>query len=207
LGKDKAQCLAACFLILPVENQTCGFDRIRLSTFGPSPWTIHAASVRIAPAPQGHAPWTAHAVAASLGSHRPTGEGPSPSVRILGSVACPRADSSAPSATPRRPRDCVQALPLSPGHFPAHPARRCPCSPWKTQTERGRGRVALLAPAALCGSPVCAQSVAQVDRWDRGHAIRSAWPWSFLAALVSDCGRDWLTSSTREVRGSVPRRA
>jgi hypothetical protein len=32
LGKDKAQCLAVCFLILPVENRTCGFDRIRLST-------------------------------------------------------------------------------------------------------------------------------------------------------------------------------
>ena len=38
LGKDKAQYLTACFLILPVENRTCGFYRIRLSTFGPSPW-------------------------------------------------------------------------------------------------------------------------------------------------------------------------
>jgi hypothetical protein len=32
LGKDKAQCLAACFLILPVENRACGFHRTRLST-------------------------------------------------------------------------------------------------------------------------------------------------------------------------------
>jgi len=32
LGKDKAQYLAVCFLILPVENRTCGFYRIRLST-------------------------------------------------------------------------------------------------------------------------------------------------------------------------------
>jgi hypothetical protein len=32
LGKDKVQCLAVCFLILPVENRTCGFYRIRLST-------------------------------------------------------------------------------------------------------------------------------------------------------------------------------
>jgi hypothetical protein len=32
LGKDKAQYLTACFLILPVEHRTCGFDRIRRST-------------------------------------------------------------------------------------------------------------------------------------------------------------------------------
>src|SRR5712691_2761459 len=32
LGKDKAQYLAVCFLILPVENRTCGFYRIRLNT-------------------------------------------------------------------------------------------------------------------------------------------------------------------------------
>ena len=32
LGKDKAQCLAACFLILPVENRACSFHRTRLNT-------------------------------------------------------------------------------------------------------------------------------------------------------------------------------
>ena len=47
LGKDKAQCLAACFLILPVENRACSFDRTRLNTFGDSPWNIHEASVSI----------------------------------------------------------------------------------------------------------------------------------------------------------------
>jgi hypothetical protein len=39
LGKDTAQYLAACFLILPVEHRACDFHRTRRSTFGPSPWT------------------------------------------------------------------------------------------------------------------------------------------------------------------------
>src|SRR5204862_232762 len=47
LGKDKAQCLAACFLILPVENRTCHFDGIRLSTCDHSPWGDHEALVPI----------------------------------------------------------------------------------------------------------------------------------------------------------------
>src|SRR5215813_8917555 len=38
LGKDKAQYLKACFLILPVEHRACDFHRTRRSTFGRSPW-------------------------------------------------------------------------------------------------------------------------------------------------------------------------
>ena len=52
LGKDKAQCLTACFLILPVENRACGFDRTRLSTCDRSPWHDHEASVPISPVPR-----------------------------------------------------------------------------------------------------------------------------------------------------------
>jgi hypothetical protein len=37
LGKDKAQCSMACFLLLPVKNRPCHFDGIRLSTFDYSP--------------------------------------------------------------------------------------------------------------------------------------------------------------------------
>src|SRR5215813_9436313 len=53
LGKDKAQYLPACFLILPVANRTYGFHRIRLSTFGRSPWGYHEASVSISAASTG----------------------------------------------------------------------------------------------------------------------------------------------------------
>jgi hypothetical protein len=38
LDRDKARCVTAHFLIPAVENRTCGFYRIRLSTCGPSPW-------------------------------------------------------------------------------------------------------------------------------------------------------------------------
>ena len=47
LGRDKARYVAARFLIPPVENRTCDFHRIRLNTFGRSPWGSHEASVSI----------------------------------------------------------------------------------------------------------------------------------------------------------------
>lgn len=86
-------------------------------------------------------------------------------------TAFPCSDYYAPSATPCRHRDFVQGLPLPTIHLPWHPARSFPCSAWQTQMERGRWRVSLLAPSALCGSPVFAQRVEQVDRCDRGHPI------------------------------------
>jgi hypothetical protein len=52
LGKDKVQCLTACFLILPVENRPCHFDGIRLSTCDHAPGGHHEASVPISPVPQ-----------------------------------------------------------------------------------------------------------------------------------------------------------
>ena len=51
LGKRKARSLSH-FLTLPVENRTCHFDGIRLSTFDSSPWVDHEASVPISPVPQ-----------------------------------------------------------------------------------------------------------------------------------------------------------
>ncbi len=47
-------------------------------------------------------------------------------------------------------------------HCSSHLQRTLPCSAWKTQAERYRWRVHLLAPSALCGSPVFAQRVGQV---------------------------------------------
>src|SRR5882724_7186238 len=51
LGKRKARSLSR-FLTLPVENRTCHFNGIRLSTFDSSPWGDHEASVPISPVPQ-----------------------------------------------------------------------------------------------------------------------------------------------------------
>ena len=52
LGSDKAQSQQARLLIAPVQNRTCHFDGIRLSTFDRSPWRGHEVSVPIAPVPQ-----------------------------------------------------------------------------------------------------------------------------------------------------------
>ena len=57
-------CGALRFLLPPVENRTCGFHRIRLNTFGQSPWGDHEASVSIAAASTGlhpcFMPWRRH---------------------------------------------------------------------------------------------------------------------------------------------------
>jgi hypothetical protein len=74
--------------------------------------------------------------------------------------------------------------PFPPAHAPAHPSRSLPCSTWKTQTACWRWRVCLLAPSALCGSPVFAPRGRQVDLWDEGHTSHTGWPSSVLAPLV-----------------------
>jgi hypothetical protein len=60
-------------------------------------------------------------------------------------------------------------------HSPSHPSRSLPCSTWKTQTERDRWRVHLLAPSALCGSPIFGQRVEQVDLCHLCHRLRWTW--------------------------------
>jgi hypothetical protein len=66
-------------------------------------------------------------------------------------------------------------LPYLLAHSPSHPSRSLPCSTWKTQTERDRWRVHLLAPSALCGSPVFGQRVEQVDLCHLCYRRRWAW--------------------------------
>ena len=63
-------------------------------------------------------------------------------------------------------------LPYLLTHSPSQPSRSLPCSTWKTQTERDRWRVPLLAPSALCGSPVFGQRVEQVDLCHLCHRLR-----------------------------------
>jgi len=77
-------------------------------------------------------------------------------------------------------------------HSPCHPSRSLPCSTWKTQTECCRWRVSLLAPSALCGSPVFAPRVRQVDLGDEDTS-HTGWPASVLSPLVYDFRLDWLT--------------
>src|SRR5216683_252152 len=87
-------------------------------------------------------------------------------------------------------------------HCSSHLQRTLPCSAWKTQAERYRWRVHLLAPSALCGSPVFAQRVGQVALCDQGTTIIAGLPWSLLSPLVYDFRLDWLTYQTRSVRVS-----
>ena len=104
------------FLTPPVEDRTCGFHRIRLSTFGRSPWGYHEASVSISAASTGLHPClipcrqhtrensrgTAYAFAGYFVRRllfvlRPSkGEGPSPSVLTLVYPAFLGSDSLCP---------------------------------------------------------------------------------------------------------------
>src|SRR2546427_3695288 len=106
----------------------------------------------------------------------------------------PSSDYDAPSATPLRHRDVVWGLPLPTVHCPWPPERSFPCSAWKTQVERGRWRVALLTPSALCGSPILEQRGGQGDLCHHCQALLSGLSWSIRSALVSDFWLDWLTS-------------
>ena len=70
-------------------------------------------------------------------------------------------------------------------------------------TERCRWRVSLLAPSALCGSPVFGQRVGQVDLCPlctRPPDVH----WSVFSPLVYDFRLDWLTPQTRSVRVRFP---
>ena len=155
----------------PVENRTCDLHRIRLSTFDrsqrPRPLSVPAHFL----SSTGMHPWTACACAGYLCSGLFEGEGPSPWGVFPGRTALPSSDYDAPSVTPLRPRDVVRGLPLPPVHLPGHPERGFPCSACKTQVERVRWRVSLLAPSALCGFPVFTQRVGQGDLCDRGPPI------------------------------------
>ena len=168
---------------------------------------IHEASVHIAPAPQ-YLP--RGQLARSLGTFVPI----FPKARGLrrqSSSWCTRlsrAQTTLPH--PTLPWSIELSSGVSPSllpHCSSHLQRNLPCSAWKTQAERDRWRVHLLAPSALCGSPVFAQRVGQVALCDQGTTIIAGLPWSLLSPLVYDFRLDWLTYQTRSVRVSLPRRA
>jgi hypothetical protein len=114
-----------------------------------------------------------------------------------------RAQTTLPHPTLHEGLGVSLGSPFPTSHSPSHPSRSLPCSTWKTQTECCRWRVCLLAPSALCGSPVFAQRVRQVDLCDEGHTSQTGWPPSVLSPLAYDFRLDWLTSQTRSVRVSV----
>src|SRR6266849_3335527 len=173
LGRDKARCLWVRFLIPPVENRTCGFHRIRLNTFGHSPWGYHEASVSISAASTGLHPcfmpfrrhpreqlaWTAYAFAGycvrrlPLYSVLPKARGLRP-----GEYAPCGRRYRPPTTTPPPPllsgigmSSRVSPLLLSPSLRILRAASRVRCD--RLKRNEGGG-VLLAAPSALCGSPV-----------------------------------------------------
>ena len=97
-----------------------------------------------------------------------------------------RAPTTLPHPTLREGLGVSLGSPFPTSHSPCHPSRSLPCSPWKTQTERGRWRVSLLAPSALCGSPGFGQRGEQVDLCHRGprHPV-SLGPYSHRSCVLS----------------------
>ena len=142
-----------------VENRTCHFDGIRLHTCDHSPGHDHAASVPLAPVPQDSPP------VSSLRVHwGPFGPlfSPARGRRRQASSGCARlsrAPTPLPPPTLHEGRGVAVGAPLPTAHAPAPPARSLPCSIGKTRPERWRWRVSLLAPSALCGSPVFTQRI------------------------------------------------
>jgi hypothetical protein len=115
-----------------------------------------------------------------------------PSSQRLGAFAVrcarlSRAQTTMPHPTLRESLGVSLGSPLPTSHSPSHPSRSLPCSTWKTQTECCRWRVCLLAPSALCGSPVFAQRVGQVDLCDEGIPAKldGLRPYSHRSCMIS----------------------
>ena len=113
LGKRKARSFSR-FLTLPVENRTCHFYGIRLSTFDCSPWSAHEASVPISPVPQVS---TRGQLARSLGPFvslflKARGLRHGWPIPVDTVFLC--SDSYAPSDSPLWPRAFVRRFPLTP---------------------------------------------------------------------------------------------
>jgi hypothetical protein len=182
LGKRKARSFSR-FLTLPVENRTCPFEGIRLSTFDYSPWDDHEASVLISPVPQVS---TCVQLARSLGTFVSLFS-KARGLRRQSLSWCTQlswAQTTMPHPTLRAGLGVSLGSPLPTSHSPSHPSRSLPCSLWKTQTERCRWRVSLLAPSALCGSPGFAQRVGQVGLCDHGnHSSASAVVFTLIARV------------------------
>jgi len=157
----------------PVENRTCGFHRIRLNTFGHSPWGYHEASVSISAASTGLHPcfmpfrrhpreqlaWTAYAFAGYCVRRLPL-YSVLPKARGLrqGEYAPCGRRYRPPTTTPPPPllsgigmSSRVSPLLLSPSLRILRAASRVRCD--RLKRNEGGG-VLLAAPSALCGSPV-----------------------------------------------------
>ncbi len=173
LGKDKAQYLTACFLILPVENRTCGFPRIRRSTCGPSPWQsmqrpfpflqLH----RACPVDSSRGRWgplfpSAQRRGACAGSPHPGGRG-FPTCRLLRPLRpLPATVALHPGAPPS---SCPLAF-LCFGRFPVF------------SMENAHGTMAV-----ACCSPGPVRSLRLPSLWTLGRSgvPRSPWPPSWCA--------------------------
>ena len=193
------------FLIPSVENRACGFDRTRLSTCDHSPWMpmkrrfsfrqFHGCppvdSLRV------------HWVPVFPSSHRrgafairpPPGVPSFPGFRLLCPIRLSSLASSFREVFP--PHSFPTALHLHRGVSRVPPGRL---------KQHDVGGVFISLPLPLFAAP-------QV--LDRGEdrlisvtfASVSGRHWSLLSPLVDDFGLAWLTSPTRSVRVSVPRRA
>ena len=210
LGRDRAQCLAVCFPIPPVENRACGLHRTRLSTCGRSPWGSHAASVSLAAAstgmPPGLIPLRRHPRDLSRGQL----------ARALGTVC---ADSSVYSVLPKarglRRGECAPCRrryrPRTP---PPHPPRLSGSGmssgvspvllstsldllreasrvPHARRKRHEGGGVSLAAPSALCGCPVNRQGRAGCPVLPE-HCPPARWP--LLVPRGNTFGRAWLAA-------------
>src|SRR5215471_16224470 len=141
LGKDEAQFLTVCFLILPVENRTWHFDGIRLSTCDHSPWDDHEALVPISPVPQVS---TRGQLTRSLGTFVPLFS-QARGLRHQSSSWCtrlPRAQTPMPHPTLPEGIEFSLGSRLPTFHSSSHPSASLPCSVGRTQTRRWRWRVA-----------------------------------------------------------------
>ena len=185
MGSDKARSVQARFLIAPVENRTCG-----LTASGSAPLIdLHGVTMkRRFPFRQFHRYPPVYSLRVHWVPLFPSSQrlgafaiSPSPGVPSFPGfrLLCPF-------------RLSVRALAFRWGlpyllptrlHIP-HEVSRVPHG--KTQTERCRWRVSLLAPSALCGSPVFAQRVGQVDLCDEGNTSQTGLPSSVLSPLVYD---------------------
>ena len=184
--------------------RTYHFDGIRLSTCDCSPWQTMKRRVpcrqfhRCPPVDSVRVHWgplvpSFHRLGAFVLRPPPGGYG-FPVRRLL----CPIRLSL-------RTLACRWGLPSLLTHAPSHPARSLPYSTWQTQTARDRWRVPLLAPSALCGSPVFGQRGEQGDLCHLCH--RRRWSWvptrsarvGFLARLADS--RDKVRQGQRATEG------
>jgi hypothetical protein len=154
LGKRKARSLSR-FLTLPVENRTCHFNGIRLSTFDSSPWGDHEASVPISPVPQVS---TRVQLARSLGTFVSLFS-KARGLRLQSSSWCTwlsHAPTTMPLPTPVRTSGISLGSRLPTLHFPCHSSQVS-----RVHNEglkrNAVGGVLLNAPSPLWGSPIFLQ--------------------------------------------------